>query len=47
MNDPTHLDAAQRHARLIEIMMDPDYPLVRAALELLAPSNQDAATALR
>src|SRR5919199_2638225 len=47
MNDPTHLDASQRHARLIEIMMDPDYPLVRAALELLAPINEDAATALR
>ena len=27
--------------------MDPDYPLVRAALELLASINEDAATALR
>jgi hypothetical protein len=47
MNDPTHLDAAETRALLIELMTDPDYPLVRAALELLAPINAAAARTLR
>jgi hypothetical protein len=47
MKDPTHLDAAETRALLIELLTDPDYPLVRAALELLAPINEAAATTLR
>jgi hypothetical protein len=46
MNDPTHVDAAEMHALLIELMTDPHYPLVRAALDLLAPINADAARTL-
>jgi hypothetical protein len=47
MKDPMHLDAATTQARLIQLMMRPDFPVCRAALELLAPTNPDAATALR
>jgi hypothetical protein len=46
MNDPTHLGAADMRALLIEIMTDPNYPLVRAVLDLLAPINADAARTL-
>jgi hypothetical protein len=47
MNDRTSLDTTQTRALLIELMTDPDYPLVRAALELLAPINEAAARTLR
>ena len=47
MYDPTPLDAAETYALLLAVMTDPDYPLIRAALELLAPINAAAARTLR
>jgi hypothetical protein len=47
MDDPTPLDAAETRALVMELMTDPDYPLIRAALELLAPINEAAARTLR
>jgi hypothetical protein len=51
MKDSPHLDSAARRERLIELILDltrqPDFPLVRAALELIAHINPHARTALR
>jgi hypothetical protein len=51
MKDSPHLDSAARRERLLELILDltkhPDFPLVRAALELVAQVNPHARTALR